>query len=49
MDSKGREESISTNGIARSSLENCRRWEPEMTIMPNNGEKKKKKILPKDL
>ena len=46
MDSRGREESISTNGIAESSLESSWRWEPEMAIMANNGEKKKV-FLPK--
>ncbi len=39
MDSKGREESISTNGVTGSSTKSRRRWEPEMAIMANNGEK----------
>ena len=47
MDSRGREESISTNGIAGSSPESRRRWEPKMAIMANNGEKKV--FLPKVL
>ena len=38
MDSRGREESISTNGVARNSPESHQRWEPEMAIMANNGE-----------
>ena len=37
MDSRGREESISTNGVAGSSPESHR---PEMAIMANNGGKK---------
>ena len=45
MDFKGREESISTNGVARSSPESHR---PEMAIMANNGGKKND-FLPKVL
>ena len=33
MDSKGREESISTNSVTGSSLKSRRRWKPEMAIM----------------
>ena len=40
MDSMGREEFISTIGVAGSSPESRRRWEPEMAIMANNGGKK---------
>ena len=39
MDSRDCEESISANGVARSSPESRRHWEPEMAIMANNGEK----------
>ena len=39
MNSKGREECISTNGVTGSSTKSQRRGEPEMAIMANNGEK----------
>ena len=40
MDFRGREESISTNGVVGSSPESRQWWELKMAIMANNGEKK---------